>query len=105
MWLAVLLCCASGGMPRDVDPELMASIIKAIKNGNVEGAFSKTNVPADSPAEEFESDDVSTEEEDSDRVRLLDNSAHHENFLACIGSKIMPNTFQSVHLYWKFQEH
>ena len=71
MWLAVLLCGASGGMLRDVDPELMASIIKAIKNGDVDGAFNKTNVPADSPAEELESDDVSIEDEDSGRVRLI----------------------------------
>lgn len=57
-------------MLRDVDPELMTSIIKAIKNGDVEGCFSKANASIDSPDEESEFEDVSSEDEDWDQVRL-----------------------------------
>lgn len=59
-----------GGMLREVDPELMEAIIKAIKDGDVEGIFSKSGDLKDE--DEGDDDDEDEDDDDDDDVNMED---------------------------------
>ncbi|KAI5066869.1 hypothetical protein GOP47_0017397 [Adiantum capillus-veneris] len=68
-----------GGMLREVDPELMEAIIKAIKDGDVEGVFNKPGALKDEDEREKTEDNSDDYDNDSDNDDYEDDLDEEED--------------------------